>query len=166
MSMFRAPGLSFSGWLLVLLAIVVTGQPPVQSYLGSDHVRNPSAGGSVPLADNELAKGLSDRGWDRPADKESTSNLILESIGSLLQTWGSTRRRNGEQPGEAIALRTESIVPRSRSNSHHASDRYHSIPWTSLAGATFFPRVAGPQLRVLLHLFKRDGIYAHVCHHP
>ena len=86
----------FSGWVLVLLATAVTGQIPVQSYLGSDRVQHPSTGGSVLSDDNNLANGSFGRRWDVPVDKESTSSLIFESVGSLLQTWGNTRRRNGE----------------------------------------------------------------------
>lgn len=95
-NMFRGPGLLFSGCLLVLLATAVTGQITVQSYLESDHVRHPSAGGSALPGGDGPAKGISDRRWDTLANEESTSNLIFESVGSLLQTWGNTRRRNGE----------------------------------------------------------------------
>jgi hypothetical protein len=92
------PGLLFpGGCLLAVLAIVVAGQIPVQSYLESDRVQHISAGGSALSDNNDLEKGISDRRWDMPPDKESTSNLIFESVGSLLQTWGNTRRRNGEQ---------------------------------------------------------------------
>jgi len=35
-----------------------------------------------------------------------------------------------------------------------------------MARATLVPRVASPQLRVLLHLFKQDGVYTHLRHHP
>ena len=90
------PGLLFQCCLLVLLAVVVTGRIPMQSHLKSDRVEHPSTGG-IPLPyDNGLAEGISDRRWDTPANNESTSNLIFESLGSLLQTWGNTRRRNGE----------------------------------------------------------------------
>lgn len=94
--MSYGPGLLSPGCLLVLLAAVVTGQIAVQSYLESDHVQHLSTGGSVPPDNNNLEKGISDRRWDTPVNKESTSNSIFESVGSLLQTWGNTRRRNGE----------------------------------------------------------------------
>jgi len=97
--MFCGLSLSLSGWLLVLLATVVTGQIPIQSYLGSDRVDDPSAGRNALSDNNDLTNGASDRCWDTPVDKESTSSLIFESVGSLLQTWGNTRRRNGEQLG-------------------------------------------------------------------
>jgi len=89
----------FPAWLLVLLATVVTGRATVQSYLGSGRVQHASAGGSVLSDDNRLGNGPPGRRWDVPVDKESTSSLIFESVGSLLQTWGNTRRRNGEQLG-------------------------------------------------------------------
>ena len=96
MSTCCGPGLLFPGYLLVLLAIAVTGKIPVQSYLESDRVRYLSAGGNIPLDDDSLARGNPDIRWDTPANKESTANLIFESVGSLLQTWGNTRRRNGQ----------------------------------------------------------------------
>lgn len=94
--MFCGLSLLSPGCLLVLLATAVTGQTAIQSYLDSDHVQHPSAGGSVLSDDNGSSKGIPDGRWDTPVNKESTSNLIFESVGSLLQTWGNTRRRNGE----------------------------------------------------------------------
>lgn len=94
--MFYGPGLLSPGCLLVLLATAVTGQITIQSYLEGDRVEHPSAGGSALSEDNGLKMGISGGHWDTPANKESTSNLIFESVGSLLQTWGNTRRRNGE----------------------------------------------------------------------
>lgn len=89
------PGLLFLGCLLVLLAIAVTGQTRAQSYLESDRVQYPSVGGSALPDDDDLASGNPETRWDTPVDKGSTANLIFESVGSLLQTWGNTRRRNG-----------------------------------------------------------------------
>ena len=90
-------GLLLPGYLLVLLAIAVTGQIHVQSsHLENNHVQHFSAGG-IPLSDDDsLAEGSHDSRWSTPADKDSTANLIFESAGSLLQTWGNTRRRNGQ----------------------------------------------------------------------
>ena len=80
----------------MLLAIAATGQTLVQSYLESDHVRHLSAGGSLPPDNGGLATWYPDNRWDTPANKDSAANLIFESVGSLLQTWGNTRRRNGQ----------------------------------------------------------------------
>ncbi|KAF9644677.1 hypothetical protein BDM02DRAFT_885555 [Thelephora ganbajun] len=88
------PGLLFLGCLLVLLAIAVTGQIPVQSYLEDSRIQHLTAGGNDSvLSDNE---GNSDSRWDTLVNRESTVNLVFESVGSLLQTWGNTRRRNGQ----------------------------------------------------------------------
>ena len=84
--------------LLVLLATAVAGQIHAQSLLRSDRAQRLSAQEGAVLPDNN---GLAEdtpggRGWDTPADEDATGNLIFESVGSLLQTWGNTRRRNGE----------------------------------------------------------------------
>ena len=93
--MYCGLSLLFPCFLLVLLAIVVTGQIHVQSYPESDHLQRLSAGGSA-LPDNDgLAEGNADSRWDAPANIDSTANSIFESVGSLLQIWGNTRRRNG-----------------------------------------------------------------------
>lgn len=95
--MCRGPGLLFPGCLLVLLAIVVTGQiPEVQPYLESDRVQHLSSGGTASSDSDSFTEGSLDSRWDTPASEESTANLVFESVGSLLQTWGNTRRRNGQ----------------------------------------------------------------------
>ena len=94
--MYCGLGLLFPCFLLVLLAIVVTGQIHVQSYPESDHLQRLSAGGSA-LSDNDgLTEGNADSCWDTPANIDSTANSIFDSVGSLLQTWGNTRRQNGQ----------------------------------------------------------------------
>ena len=96
--MLPGPGLNLllPGFLLVLLAIPVPGQPPIRTYLESHRLQLLFAEGSASSNNNTLGKGIHDRLWHTPANKETTSNLIFESIGQLLQTWGNTRRRNGE----------------------------------------------------------------------
>lgn len=84
--------------LLVALATAVAGQIHAQSFLGSDRAQRLSAQeGAAPPDDDALVEGApGGRGWDTPVDEDGTGNLIFESVGSLLQTWGNTRRRNGE----------------------------------------------------------------------
>ena len=97
--MYCGLGLLFPGCLLVLLvllSIAVTGQIHAQSYLESDHLQHLSAGGSALSDNNGLVEGNTDSRWDTPANNDSTANSIFESVGSLLQTWGNTRRRNGQ----------------------------------------------------------------------
>jgi len=80
----------------VLLAIAVAGEFFVQPYLEGDHAQRLSAGGSTLPENGGLAEGNPGNHYDTPVNKDSTANSIFESVGSLLQTWGNTRRRNGQ----------------------------------------------------------------------
>lgn len=93
--MYCGPGLLSPGYLLVLLAVAATGQIHVQSYLENDRVQHLPTGGSTLSDSDSLAEGNPERHRSAQANGNSTANLIFESIGSLLQTWGNTRRRNG-----------------------------------------------------------------------
>ena len=86
----------FPGCLLALLAIAVTGQIHVRSYLESERVQHLSAGGSALPDEDTFTEGDPDSRRGASANKDSTASSISESIGSLLRTWGNTQRRNGQ----------------------------------------------------------------------